>query len=208
MKQGSRYPSPPLDAELSSVHSKIEKRDRAQTAQAFAYLTCKYSDPDHEPLKVAQNILSGMGARLWTEVRDKRSLAYTVYAYQNAEALAGSFDCYLATSPDKALEARKLAMEVITGLEQNPPTDEEMQRSINYTAGSFSIYLQPNAIKADLYTRWELEGKGFKAVYEYPDKIRQVTREQVLDVAGRYFSTPYYGLGMVQGTGASVKQRE
>lgn len=208
MERGDRIQAPAQKLELSSIHTLIDKREKAQTAQAFAFPSCKYADPDHEPLKVLQNVVSGMGARLWMEVRDKRSLAYTVYGYQSAAALAGSFICYVATSPENALEARQVAMDVLTGLPENPPTEEELQRSINYTAGSFSIYLQTNAVQADLYAWWELAGKGFKAVDEYPDKIRRVTGQQVLDVARKYFIDSHYAVGMIEGVGASVKQRE
>lgn len=208
MPQGPRIAALEFSPELSSIHSVIEKRDKAQTAQAFAFLTCNYANPDHEPLKVFQNIVSGMGGRLYTEVRDKRSLAYTIYGYQNAEALAGSFICYMATSPGNALEARRIAMDVLKDFVNQPPGDEEVQRSINYTAGSFTIFLQPNAMRADLYTRWELAGKGYQAVDEYPDMIRQVPAGRVLEVAKKYFETPYFALGIIEGQGASVKERE
>jgi len=208
MAQAPRVTSPTVDVQLSSIHAKIEKRDKAQTAQAFAFPTCKYSSPDHEPLKVFQNIVSGMGGRLYTEVRDKRSLAYTIYGYQSADALAGSFICYMATSPGTALEARRIALNVLKDFVNQPPGDEEVQRSINYTAGSFSIYLQPNSVQASLYTTWELDGKGYTAVDSYPDMIRKVSTDRVIEVAKKYFQTPYYGLGMIEGEGASVKERE
>ncbi len=194
--------------QLSSIHTKVENREKAQTAQSFAFITCNYSNPDHQPLKVLQNIVSGMGARLHYQVRESRSLAYTVYGYQSAATLAGSFICYMATSPENALAARNIAVDVLTGLKDDPPTEEEFKRSVNYTAGSFSIYLQTNARQADLYSRWELAGKGYKSVDTYPDDIRKVTQAQVLEVANKYFSTPNYAVGMIEGVGASVKQRE
>ncbi|MCP4582708.1 MAG: insulinase family protein [candidate division Zixibacteria bacterium] len=208
MKKGERLAKLETEAKLSSVHSKIEKRNKAQSAQSFAFLTCEYSNPDHEPLKVYQNIVSGMGGRLWTEVRDKKSLAYSVYGYQSAGALAGSFICYLATSPLKAVEARDIAMDVLTGFVDRPLSDEELQRSKNYTAGSFSIYIQSNGVQADLYANWELSGRGYKSVDDYPDMIRRVTSDQVMYVAAKYFKDKYYGLGMVEGQGASVQDRD
>ena len=208
MPRAPRVASPKVDVQLSSIHAKIEKRDKAQTAQAFAFPTCSYASPDHEPLKVFQNIVSGMGGRLYTEVRDKRSLAYTIYGYQSADALAGSFICYMATSPGTALEARRIALNVLKDFINQPPGDEEVQRSINYTAGSFSIYLQPNSVQANLYTVWQLDGKGYEAVDSYADMIRKVSTDRVIEVAQKYFQTPYYALGMIEGEGASVKERE
>jgi len=101
-----------------------------------------------------------------------------------------------------------LFMDVLTSFKDKPLSDEELQRAKNYTVGSFSIYLQPNSIQADTYARWELTGKGFKAVDQYPDLIYQVQAEHVLAVAAKYFSTDYYGLGMIEGQGATVEERE
>jgi len=208
LRKGERAAIDQSKPDLASVHSKIEKRNKAQSAQAFAYLTCAYPDTDHEPLKVFQNIVSGMGGRLWTEVRDKKSLAYTIYAYQSAGALTGSFNCYMATSPENALEARKIAMDVLTGFKDRPLSDEELQRSKNYTAGSFSIYLQSNGTQADTYARWELSGKGYESVDQYPEMIRRVSSDDVMSVAQKYFVDKYYGLGMIEGQGASVQDRD
>jgi len=208
MNTSERTEPPSNDAKLSSIHSIIKKRNKAQSAQAFAFLTCDYASPDYEYLKVYQNIISGKGGPLWTEVRDKRALAYSVYGYQSSGALAGSFICYMATYPENAAPARQIALDVLTGFKDKPLSDEELQRAKNYTVGSFSIYLQPNSIQADTYARWELTGKGFKAVDQYPDLIYQVQAEHVLAVAAKYFSTDYYGLGMIEGQGATVEERE
>ncbi|RKX19109.1 MAG: hypothetical protein DRP26_04005, partial [Candidatus Zixiibacteriota bacterium] len=62
--------------------------------------------------------------------------------------------------------------------------------------------------QADLYGRWELSGKGYQAVWEYPEKIRQVSAEQLMNVANKYFDTEYYALGMIEGVGATLEQRE
>lgn len=208
MNVGERISGPEVEVKLSSVHSKIVQRDKAQSAQAFGILTCDYSSADYEALKVLQNIASGMGGRFWTEVRDKRSLAYSVYGYQSSGALAGAFVCYMATSPENAEEARELTLEVLSGFKDEPVRPEELERSKNYIAGSWAIYLQPNTVQANVYGRWELAGKGCQAVWEYPENVRQVNAEQLMDVAAKYFDTGYYALGMVKGKGATVRQRK
>lgn len=208
MNVGERLPGSRAQVTLSSMHSKIVRRDKAQSAQAIGILTCDYSSPDYEPLKVLQNVASGMGGRLWTEVRDKRSLAYSVYGYQSSGALAGAFICYIATSPENAEKARELTLGVLSDFKDEPVSPEELERSKNYISGSWVIYLQPNATQANVYGRWELAGKGYQAVWEYPEKIRQVSAEQLMDVAAKYFDTEYYALGMIKGLGATVEQRE
>ena len=60
-------------------------------------------------------VLSGQGGRLFLELRDRRSLAYSVSAL-NVEGLApGFFAVYIATAPDKLAEARRGMLERARG---------------------------------------------------------------------------------------------
>jgi zinc protease len=202
MNFGKRSPWPSIPAKPSSIVTKIEKRDKAQSAQAISFVSAPCSSKDYEPLKLCQNILSGMGGILWTEIREKRSLAYTVYAYQEAKALSGAFTCYMATSPVNAKEARAMAIKAISGLSVEKISAEEFQAAQNYTIGGFLISLQSNSALADVLARWELMGRGYDAVAAYPQRIKQTTIGQVRAAATRYLSGKNYGLGMIEGGNA------
>jgi zinc protease len=202
MNQGNRSSLPSMPAKPLSIVSKIEKRDKAQSAQAISFASASCSSKDYEPLKLCQNILSGMGGILWTEIRDKRSLAYTVYAYQEAKALSGVFTCYMATSPINAQAARTMAIKAISGLNTEKISEEDFQSAQNYTIGGFLISLQSNSAMADVLARWELMGRGYDAVMAYPQRIRQTTIGQVRAAATKYLSGKNYGLGMIEGGNA------
>ena len=51
-------------------------------------------------------VASGLGGRFFDELRDKRSLCYTVNAFVAERALAGAFGAYIATSPEQEDAAR------------------------------------------------------------------------------------------------------
>ncbi len=199
MNRGKRAALPTMSVRLNAIAKKTEKRDKAQSAQALSFVSAPCCSPDYEPLKLCQNILSGMGGRLWTEIRDKRSLAYTVYAYQEARALAGVFTCFMATSPQNAQTARTTALDAIRNLKTGLLSESEFEAAKNYTVGGFLISLQRNSAMADLLARWELMGRGYESVMAYPEKIRNVTIGEVKSAAARYLSSDYYGLGMIEG---------
>lgn len=199
MNRGKRAILPTIPIKLNAVVSKTEKRDKAQSAQALSFASASCNSPDYEALKLCQNILSGMGGRLWTEIRDKRSLAYTVYAYQEARALAGVFTCFMATSPQNANTARTTALDVIRNLKKSQITEYEFESAKNYTVGGFLISLQRNSAMADLLARWELMGRGYESVMAYPGKIKNVNMDEVKSVAAKYLSRDIYGLGMIEG---------
>lgn len=176
-----------------------EKRERAQTAQAIGFLTCPASHPDYLVLKVIQGIVGGMGGRLWENIRDRNSLAYSVYAYQEPKLLAGNFTCYLATSPENAVAARSMVNDIMKNLANSEVAKSELEMAKDYVAGTFRIALQSNSALASIYSRWQMVGRGAMAVDTYPDEVRTVTSDDIKRVAKKYFASSKYALGLVEG---------
>lgn len=87
-----------------------EKRDHIQhdsnqTQIGIAYPSVAYRDPDYYQASAAIGVLSGgMSSRLFTEVREKRGLCYTVYATHGTLLDRGSVFCYAGTSAERAQE--------------------------------------------------------------------------------------------------------
>ena len=75
---------------------------------------------------------------------------------------------------------------------------EELERTQNYLAGTYELELQKNSTLAQSYSFNELYGLGFEEVHRYPEKILQVTREDVLKVAKKYIDLKAYVLSIVQ----------
>lgn len=76
-----------------------------QTHIAVAYDSIPYKHPDYFQAWGAVGVLSGgMSARLFTEVREKRGLCYTVSASQATLKERGSVLCYSSTSAERAQE--------------------------------------------------------------------------------------------------------
>lgn len=79
--------------------------DSNQTQIGIAYASVPYSHPDYFQAWGAVGVLSGgMSSRLFTEVREKRGLCYSVYAMCHSLRDRGSVLCYAGTSADRAQE--------------------------------------------------------------------------------------------------------
>jgi predicted Zn-dependent peptidase len=76
-----------------------------QTQIGIAYDSVPYSHPDYYQASGAIGVLSGgMSSRLFTEVREKRGLCYSVYASLHTLREQGSVICYAGTSSERAQE--------------------------------------------------------------------------------------------------------
>ena len=79
--------------------------DSQQTHIALAYPCTPYSAPDYYQIRGAVGVLSdGMSSRLFTEVREKRGLCYTVYAFCHSLKDRAAVLSYAATTSERAQE--------------------------------------------------------------------------------------------------------
>jgi zinc protease len=177
----------PPAAELpSSVRLAFKETERRQAHVVVAYPSVDYRDPDRFPLSVLDNILSGQGGRLFYELRDRQSLAYSVTAFFTKGVARGLFGGYIATDPSKAEVAVNGLLSQFEKLREKSAEVSELARSQRYLIGSREIGLQTNGARAEDMTFNELYGLGYKAGWEYAKNISAVTLEDVQRVARQY----------------------
>jgi zinc protease len=179
--------------------TQMESRLKAQTAQALGFVTCPYQEDDLYALKVLQAIASGTGGRFFHQLREKKSLAYTVYGVNDSWEQAGAFYAYIATSPKNEELAREELLTEFYKFKTDLVKDEELETAKNYIGGMYQIYLETNSALVKQYAKAELLGKGIEEVERYPQKITQVAKEQVKEVATRYFDPRHLAVGVVKG---------
>ena len=200
MKKGSA-PSPVIkaDAMPQEIREKIEtKQDKAQTHILLGFQGPTLMDEDHYAIEVLNTIMSGMGGRLFLELRDKKSLAYTVTSFYTPGLEPGFLGVYIGTAPQKEEEAIQGMKEQLELLLKEGVTDEEISRAQNYLVGNFEIGLQQNSSQAAKITFDELYGIGWEEYNSYPEKIYGVTKQDVLDAAHKYIDLDKYTLVIVK----------
>jgi len=90
-----------------------------QTQIGIAYDSVPYRDPDYFQAWGAVGVLSGgMSARLFTEVREKRGLCYSVYATLHTLLDRGAVFCYAGTGAERAQQTLDVTLGELTRLAQ------------------------------------------------------------------------------------------
>jgi zinc protease len=151
--------------------------------------------------QVLSNVASGLGGRLFEELRGRRSLAYTVAAYPLTRWLAGAFVCYIATSPERETEAREGLLEQLQHFVDDPVYEEELARAQRYTVGAWKIRGQTNSARLADLAEALLVGQGLRDIREFEDRIRDVTPQRLRDWAEATFDPARVIAGVVRGTG-------
>ncbi len=159
-------PVPPLDA----VRKAEEQREKQQAHFVIGYPGARFTDPDRYALDVLGSALAGMGGRLFVNLRDKKSLAYSVTSFSSEQVDPGFFAFYMGTSADKLDTAVADTLKEIGEVKKGGVTQEEFERAKNWMIGTYEIGLQSNGSYADKMVYNELYGVGYEETFSAPEK--------------------------------------
>jgi len=182
----------------------VEERQKMQTALVLGFPGPKRNDEDVYALQVMSNVLSGLGGRLFEELRSRRSLAYTVAAYPVARLLGGAYVTYIATTPQREDEARTGLLQELERVRQDLIDAGDVERAQRYTIGAWQIRNQTNAAQAANLQYAFLLGRGMAEIREFEDRIRAVTPERIREVAQKWLDPERRVEGIVRGTGGAA----
>jgi zinc protease len=193
----------PLDAPTWPDRPTVvaEARQKKQTALALAFRSPARGDVARYAAHLIAGVASGLGGRFFDELRDRRSLAYTVHAHSAERRLAGLFIAYIATSPDKEQEARGGLLREFAKLREAEVSDDELRQAKAYALGTHAIRQQSGgAVLSDLIDAW-LVGTGLEELDAFEDRVVAVTSREMRELAERYFDETRLVEGIVRGVG-------
>ena len=159
---------------------------RAKAHLAIGFHGATLDNEDRYALDVLNSIFSGMGGRLFRELRDKESLAYTVTSFSRVGKDPGVFGFYIGTDRSNADRALSGLIREIERIRQAEVTDEELSRAVNNVIGRHKIALQTPWSRAESIALNDLYGLGYDYDPKYIEQISQVTAKQVREVALKY----------------------
>ena len=184
---GERPPAiaPPAEPEVTAPRLVVRALDKAQAHLVLGFPGTTLAAEGKPALDVLAAVLSGQGGRLFIELRDKKSLAYSVTGFSMEGVDPGSFALYIGCSPSKLGEALSSLRAEIDKLLQAAPSEKELDRARTHLIGAHAIGLQRNSARAATLAFDECYGLGEGHTARYPVRIAAVTGEQVLAAARR-----------------------
>lgn len=192
-----------LPQSFATPQEQIEQRNRKQTAQVLAFRTPAAAQVNSYALSVLQNYASGMGGRLFKELRDKQSLAYTVRLGYDQRLANGALFAYIATSPENEARAREGLIKELENLIKTPPSEDEFERGRNAAVGSYAVALQSYQRRLLEYARAVIFGRKVADVESQPEMIRTVKKEDIKAAAEAIIKLNAAGQGVVRGEQAA-----
>jgi len=193
----SSLPTPPEDKPELTIERTGAVKDKEQTHIAIGFNGTTIGNEDSYALRVMTEILSGQGGRLFFELRDKKSLAYSVSAFSKEAMDPGMIAAYIASAPEKRDEAISGLLDEFRKLKEEPVSADELNRAKMSIIGSYEIALQSVASQSIDMANNELYGLGYGFSRIFPEKIEAVTTEDVMRVARKYLDLDAYVISVV-----------
>jgi predicted Zn-dependent peptidase len=154
----------------------------------------------HDERRFAMGILAsalggGMSSRLFQEIREKRGLAYSVYAYAQQFAGSGQIGFYAGCNPTKAIEVIEIIREVLHDVAEHGMTHEEINRAKGAVRGSLVLSQEDSGSRMSRIGKNEIVYGHVMGFDEILKEISSVTHEDVRKVASEFLTkTPTLAL--------------
>jgi predicted Zn-dependent peptidase len=186
----SDKPAIPAEAARYVGGDRRDDKDLEQVHLVLGFPSVGYADPDYYASSVLSTLVGGgMSSRLFQEIREKRGLVYTIYAFGAAYEDGGLFGIYAGTGEDEVTEL----MPALCGslLETaDSLTEAEILRTRAQLKASLLMGLESSSSRAEHFANHMLiYGRPLSSA-EIVAQIDAVDREAVARVARRIFQAP------------------
>ena len=169
----------------------ILHKEIPQSVVMFGMPGIKRDDPDYFAAVLLNHVLGGgsFSSRLYTEIREKRGLAYSVYSsvypLENSGLIIGG----VGSANARVAESLALVREQFADVAENGVSAAELDAAKTYITGAFPLRLNSNSRIA----RTLVVLQDFDLGIDYLDRraaiINAVTIDDVRDMANRLFDT-------------------
>lgn len=187
--QGPKPRKAPRAPKMASRHV---SRGFEQVNLLRGYPGIPRGDDRRYAMAVLHTILGGgMSSRLFQEVRERRSLAYTVNAFRSSYSDAGIFGVHAGCAPEKLDQTREVIDAVLHEARTAGISKEEVASAKNQVKGQMVLDLEDPGMRLMRLGTRAVFGEKILALDEGLARVEAVNADQVTDLAQEFLSGPF-----------------
>ncbi|HVO38650.1 MAG TPA: pitrilysin family protein [Spirochaetia bacterium] len=178
-------PVPPSKSQEVLVPDAVRQQNDVVLAET---LPLNYNDPDHYALALGNEFLGGdsFASPLYRELRVKRGLVYSVGSATSFGRTRSSFSLSYGASPDKVLEARQIAVQVIKGMGEKLMTEQELHLAKAQSLRQIELASQSASDIAGSWLSYSQEGLELDRLYKVARAYESLTAAQIQAAFRKY----------------------
>lgn len=171
------------------------------TAQAHFVIGCRafpFMHKDDPAAKIVTSILGrGMSSRLFINVRERKGLAYSVYANISNFLDSGIFEAYAGVNLDKMELALEAVLDELLSIQSEPVSELELAKAKNQLRGGLEMAMEANNNVADRIGTQLVLLNRVQSVEDELAAIEAVTVADVARVAKKMLDPANLRLGII-----------
>ena len=189
--QGVQYPIANSEASNSpSGASRTYRRHTHQTHIMLGSRSYPIGHPKQQTMYLLNNILGGssMSSRLYLSLREKYGLVYNIDSQAVPLSDTGYWNIYLACEPQHRDQCLELCHKELKQLRDITLTSAQLQRALRQLEGQMAISAENQENNALAMAKQMLYYHHAPAWQETFAKVKEITAEQLQDVANEVFA--------------------
>lgn len=169
--------------------TEVFRKDHLEQAQiVLAFGSDPAASPKRYVLLVLANLIGGtMSSRLFTEIREKRGLVYSISAEHAGYTDGGLFGVQAAASHANAAKTIRETLKVLADVAHEGVTEEEVEIAKENLLGGLILSLESPSSRMGRLARNELYFGGQKPVEESLNGIKKITPKMLVAEARSLF---------------------
>ena len=153
--------------------------------------TLPANDPQRDTLSMLLTVLSGgMSSRLFQEIREKRGLAYSTYAFDSAYSDSGSFGLYAGCAPNNLEQVGDLLVAELEKLAEQGVPERELSEALGQLSGGVLLGMDDNRARMARLGRVEVTGGRLRTIEQFNAALQNVSSVQISELAAQFLGLP------------------
>jgi predicted Zn-dependent peptidase len=181
VQKGEKSFLPSVEKKAKRISLEYKATQQAHLAVGFPGL--KMTDKNEEVAKLLSIILGGnFSSRMFSEVREKRGLAYYIRTYSDNMFDTGS----IATFAGVGNENVEKALQVITDVyrsAKNDITAEELRRAKDYSIGMMTLQYEDSEYRSEVNSIMDMYGLSVLSLKERIRETERITLKEIQALA-------------------------
>jgi len=187
------YARRPVTEPLTSAYEGGDFREERALEQLHVLLGFKGVDCYHDDMYTASVFATlmggGMASRLFQEIREKRGLVYSIYAFTSSYQDTGLFGVYAGTNPTDAKTLMEVILEEFHKVKKEL-TLPEIDRAKAQIKAGILMGLESMSGRSKRWADNLLTYDRLIPIQETLDRIQSITPDQLSHFAGQLFTYP------------------
>lgn len=193
-----RTPFLPAPVDGAPARAAVIRKKTEQSHFALHLPGVARTDPDRFALTLTNTILGdGMSSRLFMEIRERLSLAYSVESYTSYMADTGLAGVYAAVAPARLTEAVQAVLHQLARLRDEPVGAATLAEAKEFVKGRILMSLEDTLSVVSWYGRQQAAGVEVLSAETVVQRLEAVTVDDIQRVAQRIFTASGARLAVV-----------